>query len=169
MLASKMARTEIVKSLIDAGANLQARTNNGESVMTVAKQAGYDDVIAVLKKEGAKENSHSTAMRNEGTIEGRVEIGPLKPGPVRQDEPPPDTTKLFSSHKVVILSADGNKVVQEVPLDAGGNYKVSLPPGKYRIDFQPHDIGITPLKPQMVTVEAKQTTRRDIEIDTGIR
>ena len=170
MLACKTARTEIIKFLIDAGADLQARTNNGDSVMTVAKHAGYKDVIAILKKAGAREIT-PTAMSNEGTIEGRVNIGPLRPGPVRQNEPPPDTTKLFSAHKIVILSEDGNKVVQEVSLDAVGNYKVSLPPGKYRVDFRPHDIGIGMrlFQPQMVTVEAGQTTRHDIYIDTGMR
>jgi len=166
MLACKMARTEIVKFLIHSGADLQARTKNGESVMTVAKRAGYDEVIAILKNKGARED---TAVANTGSIEGSVKIGPLKPGPVRQNEPPPDTTRLFSSHKIVILSEDGDKVVQEVPLDAQGNYRVSLPPGKYRVDFQPHDIGMTPFQPQMVTVEANQTARHDLEIDTGMR
>ena len=169
MLACKMARTEIVKFLIGSGADLQARTKNGESVITIAKQAGYDDVIAILKKEGAREETRSTSMRNEGTVEGRVTVGPLRPGPVRKDEPPPDTTKLFSSHKIVILKADEDKVIQEVSLDSEGNYKVSLPPGKYRIDFQPHDIGIRPYQPEMVTVEANQTTRHDLDIDTGMR
>jgi ankyrin repeat protein len=168
---SKSARIEIVKLLIRSGADLQARNANGESILTVAKQAGYDDVVEILKKEGAREHSNPANVSAEGWIEGRVKIGPLRPGPERLDEPEPDMGRLFSRHKIVILSEEGSKKVKEVSLDAKGNYKVSLPPGKYQVDFQPHDIGIGMrfFRPQIVTVQADKTTRHDIAIDTGMR
>ena len=105
----------------------------------------------------------------EGWIEGRVTIGPLRPGPVHIDDPEPDASKLFSSHKIVILSAGQNKKIKEVSTTAKGNYKVSLPAGKYRVDFQPHDIGMMPYEPQTVIVQTGKTTTHNLEIDTGMR
>ena len=44
-----------VKRLIKAGADVNARHNNGLTVLMVASQAGYTPIIDMLKQAGAKE------------------------------------------------------------------------------------------------------------------
>ena len=105
-----------------------------------------------------------------GSIEGQVTIGPLRPGPVRVDQPEPEVPpELFASHKIVVLSQDGKTTILESKLDSKGNYKVDVPAGTYLVDVQPHDIGMGRFTPQEVVVEAGQTVRHDIDIDTGMR
>jgi hypothetical protein len=105
-----------------------------------------------------------------GSIEGRVTIGPLRPGPVRADQTEPEVPpELFASHKLVILSPDGKTIIIESKLDSKGNYKVDVPAGTYLVDVQPHDIGMGNFTAQSVVVEAGKTVRHDIDIDTGMR
>jgi hypothetical protein len=113
------------------------------------------------------------AMTNDtksGSIEGRITIGPLRPGPVRADQPEPEVPpELFASHKIVVLSQDGKTTIVESKPDSKGNYKVDVPAGTYLVDVQPHDIGMGNFTPQEVVVEAGQTVHHDIDIDTGMR
>jgi len=46
---------ELVKYLIKHGANVNKATGEGSSPLFLAKLSGYDDIIKILKKSGAKE------------------------------------------------------------------------------------------------------------------
>ena len=71
-----------------------------------------------------------------GSIEGQVTIGPLRPGPVRVDQPEPEVPpELFASHKIVVLSQDGKTTIVESKLDSKGNYKVDVPAGTYTLSL----------------------------------
>lgn len=109
----------------------------------------------------------STSDSRTGILQGKVTIGPLCP-----NEPPggckPDPS-LYTSHEVVILSADQQSVVTVVPIKADGSYSVLLRSGAYFVDYAPHNIGTGNFSPLEVKVEAGQVTNFDFHIDTGIR
>ena len=106
-----------------------------------------------------------------GIIEGKVTIGPLRPGPVRINQPEPEVPpEMFASHKIVILSEDQSSQVAETKIDSKGNFRVDVPAGNYFITFSPHDIGFKQSNPpHSVSVQAGQTTHFDLDIDTGMR
>src|SRR6185503_1370293 len=100
-------------------------------------------------------HKNMTTETKSSSIEGRVTIGPLRPGPVRVDQPEPEVPpELFASHKIVVLSEDGNTKIAESKIDSKGFYKIDVPSGTYLVDVQPHDIGMGRFTPQAVTVEA---------------
>lgn len=104
-----------------------------------------------------------------GTLAGHVTIGPLTPVE-RSDQPTPTPNpEIFLARKVVIFSADSSRQVAVVSIDAQGNYQIELPPASYRVDIQSQgmDRGIN--LPQIVVITAGQTTRLDLDIDTGMR
>ena len=105
-----------------------------------------------------------------GSIEGHVSIGPLRPGPVHVDQQdPPVPPEMYASHKLVVLSHDGKSKILESTIDSQGNYFVEVPAGAYLVDVQPHDIGFGNFVPQEVLVQVGKTVRQDINIDTGMR
>jgi len=44
----------LVKFLIDHGANVNARANNGKTPLAIASQGGYESIIKLLKQKGAR-------------------------------------------------------------------------------------------------------------------
>lgn len=122
----------------------------------------------------AQQSQTSTAgeQMNHGILQGTVTIGPLRPGPQRETDTGTAPPELFASHKVIILSAADRSRVKEAQPGAKGSYRVELPPGKYLVDFEPHDIGVPRMKkaplPE-VTIRAGESTTFDLSIDTGMR
>ena len=114
-------------------------------------------------------SAHQPTAMKSGFLEGRVTVGPLRPGPVRADEqepaPPPE---LFASHRILILAADRRKV-KEVAIDARGYFKTELPPGDYLVSLTPNDIGMRKQPPSAVTVVSGKTATLNLDIDTGMR
>lgn len=108
-------------------------------------------------------------QQDNGTVEGMVEIGPLHPGPVRVDEVPEVPVELYATHRIVVVSEDGETKVSEASISPQGEYRVNLAPGKYYLDFQPNDIGMRKSAPVLVEVVAGETVRQDLYIDTGMR
>jgi hypothetical protein len=104
-----------------------------------------------------------------GVLEGNVKIGPLQP--VEQEGVPTPTIppEVFTSRSLNIFQADGATLVVNVPFQADGTYRVELPPGRYVVDVPTNGLERGIDLPKTVTIEGGQTTRLDIEIDTGIR
>ncbi len=48
-------QTETVRVLLDAAADVSAKTEIGITALTIATQAGHTEIIELLKKAGAKE------------------------------------------------------------------------------------------------------------------
>ena len=44
----------LVKFLIDHGANVNAKANNGKTPLAIASEAGYETVAKLLKTKGAR-------------------------------------------------------------------------------------------------------------------
>ena len=69
-----------------------------------------------------------------------------------------------------MLAALDGQEVQSVVTDAQGIYRISLPPGTYRVTMEPiPGVGLTKDLPATVTITKGQETLLDIYIDTGIR
>ena len=99
-------------------------------------------LIAMFLTILAFSSRESMAEVKSGSLEGRITVGPMRPGPERADEGeqllPPE---FVASHKVAILTEDKRKV-KEVTLDSKGAFKVELAPGKYLVALEPNDVGI---------------------------
>jgi ankyrin repeat protein len=50
----KKGRFEVVKELLNKGAEVNAKANNGEIALTLASQGGYREVRELLIKAGAE-------------------------------------------------------------------------------------------------------------------
>ena len=46
---------EAVKTLLDKGADINAKDNDGSTALKLASEKGYTDIIKLLKQAGAKE------------------------------------------------------------------------------------------------------------------
>lgn len=107
--------------------------------------------------------------QNVGFLDGRASIGPLQPVErigVPTPTPPP---AACTSRGLVIFSAATGQEVNRISFGADCTYRVALPPGAYRVDLAPSGIDRSRSLPQTVTINAGQTTRLDVNIDTGIR
>jgi ankyrin repeat protein len=54
-VASFYARTDIVKLLIEKGADINAKGNSGGTALGTAKKLGLSDIAKILQDAGAKE------------------------------------------------------------------------------------------------------------------
>jgi hypothetical protein len=106
-------------------------------------------------------------------LRGAVAIGPIFsveiPGDTRPVPP-----EVFTSRKIMVYDASGEKLIQEVAITqlgqtASGYYTVMLSPGTYTIDILHQGLDRADGLPQTITLSAGQTLTLDINIDTGIR
>ncbi len=70
---------------------------------------------------------------------------------------------------MIIRSRDGGKEVARLTADAGGNYRLVLPPGEYILDVQGRAPKRVRTNPKPFTITSNQTVRVDMDIDTGVR
>lgn len=111
----------------------------------------------------------SAGERQTGTLEGHVSIGPLVPV-VRQGEAEPTPRpEVYAGRQIVVFSSDGRREIARVDIDGQGNYQVKLPAGQYLVDINHAGIDSAAGMPAEVEIFPGQTTRLDVDIDTGIR
>ena len=109
------------------------------------------------------------APQETGILEGHVTIGPLSPV-VRVDEPEPTPNPaVYAERAVVVYKVDGKTEVVRLDIDVEGNYQTELPAGTYVVDINHAGIDRAADLPKEITITSQQTTRLDIDIDTGIR
>jgi hypothetical protein len=127
-------------------------------------------VIGSLLMVACANNQVPTSNLNSpvGFLKGTVTIGPMCP--VESiDNPCTAPPSLYTSHKLVIIASNGEKV-QEVAIAGDGSYRTELAPGTYAVDYTPRDIGIRrAFRPPTTEIRAGETTILNIKIDTGIR
>jgi hypothetical protein len=70
---------------------------------------------------------------------------------------------------LIILSRDGGEEITRVTADAGGNYRLALPPGECILDVQARAPKRVRANPKPFTITSNQTVRVDMDIDTGVR
>ena len=111
----------------------------------------------------------STQGRSPGYLEGRASIGPLQPVErigVPSPTPPP---AACTSRGLVIFADDTGAEVQRLAFGPDCGYRVALPPDTYRVELDRRGIDTSRDVPRTVSIQAGQTTRLDVRIDTGIR
>jgi hypothetical protein len=98
-------------------------------------------------------------------IEGVITLSPWHPGPIRADEP--SSKPLANATFVVQTEADA--VASEFTTDIEGRFRVSLPPGHYKISLKDKKSGIGKYGPFEVNVSAGKMTPVQWNFDTGMR
>ncbi len=103
-----------------------------------------------------------------GTLEGQVTIGPLTPVQT-PGEQPPVPPEVYAARNILIYDEPAARLIAKVDIGADGTYRVQLPPGRYTVDINHTGIGGSSDVPAKIDIASGQTTRLDIDIDTGIR
>jgi hypothetical protein len=105
-----------------------------------------------------------TPSAGESGIEGVITISPANPGPIRADAPGsvPLANAAFSVEK-------NNGEVTTFITDGQGRFRVSLPPGHYKISLKGRRSSIGRFGPFEVDVASGKMTNVQWECDSGIR
>lgn len=109
----------------------------------------------------------STAIQN-GTIRGKVDIGPICPVE-RVGEPCPVPTEAYTSRTLAVYRSDGVTEVRRSPIASDGTYQFSLPAGSYVLNLLKNGIDHGSGLPHIFTLVKGQTALFNFSIDTGIR
>ena len=106
------------------------------------------------------------AQAQKGTLEGMITIGPLcpvEPCHLTQEQ----IDQAYTSRSIIIYASDRTTISRQMSIPAGGNYSIPLNQGTYFVTIRPGGIGDYPF--QEIIVYSNQTTRLDLDVDTGIR
>ncbi len=57
LLAAQNGRVEAVRALVELKANLNVRTQQGETALDLARAAGHEEIVTILKAAGAREQA----------------------------------------------------------------------------------------------------------------
>ena len=101
-----------------------------------------------------------------GTLAGRVTRGPT--WPVSGPGIPPPPAPPVAGAELKIVDSKG-AVVATARTGADGRYRLTLPPGNYRVERGSGLSGMARNLPSMVVISPGGETRLDIWVDTGIR
>ena len=104
-----------------------------------------------------------------GFVEGHLKIVSPREVELAEGNAPANTSEDYAEYPLIILSRDEKKEIARVTADGDGNYRAALPPGDYVLDVQGRARGHLRAKPRPYKVVSGQTTRVDMEIDTGVR
>jgi len=123
-------------------------------------------VIAGCDKTPGINTQNSRIKKGVGELIGKVIRGPISPVMTKDM---PSQSVPASGIKLIILTSK-RKQITSVMTDAQGEYRISLPPGTYRIETTSlAGIEFTKDLPAIVNITEGRKTCLDINIDTGIR
>ena len=109
-------------------------------------------------------SAEQTPSGGESGIEGVITISPANPGPIRADAP--GSVPLANATFVV---EKNNGEVTSFTTDDQGRFRVSLPPGHYKVSIKGRKSSIGRFGPFEVDVVPGKMTRVQWECDSGIR
>jgi hypothetical protein len=98
-------------------------------------------------------------------IEGTITITPTQPGPVRADAPSSGPL----ANATFVVKEEKDSVASEFTTDSQGHFRVSLPPGHYKVSLKGRKGGPGRFGPFDVEVVAGRMTKVQWECDSGIR
>jgi len=107
---------------------------------------------------------HGGQTPGQGTISGKVTIGPLCPV-----EPCPNPRPdIYTSRQLILQPVSGNPTY--IQLNPDGSFQATVNAGTYTVNLTNCTfLGCKYSLPRTVTVSPSETTTIDINIDTGIR
>lgn len=140
-------------------------------VSEAEQEAAYPigETIELLVTVQGDKTSLSLQKVEASVLEGHVTVGPLSPVVEAGVPEPAPAPEVYAERKIVIYAVDGQQEVTRVDIDGSGNYRVTLPVGVYMVDINHLGIDLAKGLPQQVEIKSQQTTRLDVDIDTGIR
>ena len=109
-------------------------------------------------------SAEQTPSGGESGIEGVITISPANPGPIRADAP--DSVPLANATFAV---EKNNGEVTSFTTDDQGRFRVSLPPGHYKISLKGRKTTIGRFGPFEADVAPGKMTNVQWECDSGIR
>ena len=121
-------------------------------------------IILVLLVMPACAFSGQTPSGAESGIEGAITISPAKPGPIRADAP---GSKPLANTTFVVQNKNGE--VTSFTTDDQGRFRVSVPPGHYKVLLKGRKTTIGRFGPFEVDVAPGKTTNVQWQCDSGIR
>lgn len=131
-------------------------------------RAGRRPATVTLAVRGAQlvrvNGGDTVATETESGVEGRTLISPTHGGPTRANEP---SGAPYAATLSIVAVASGREAAR-LKSDAEGRFRISLPPGEYRI--VPVSPGRFPrATEQTVTVRPGQFAHIEIQFDSGMR
>jgi hypothetical protein len=103
----------------------------------------------------------------DGTLTGKVDIGPITP--VQGVTPVPTPPSVYAARKVLIYDSSHTRLLDTVSLDDNGHYSVDLAPGTYVVDINHIGVDRSSDVPKTVLIQPDVAITLNISIDTGIR
>jgi hypothetical protein len=117
--------------------------------------------------------SEENQVVGSGILKGKISIGPICP--VQKDPPDPGclpTSETYKAWATAVWTVNRKtKIATILPAKDDGLYQIELPAGHYIIDFdaaQTNKVGSSNL-PADISIANMDTTKLNINIDTGIR
>ena len=104
-----------------------------------------------------------------GFVEGHLKILAPREVELQDGQAPAIGPEVYAEYPLIIRSSDGKTEVARVTADANGNFRTALPPGDYVLDVQGRAPGRVRAQPRKFEIVSGQTSRVDLDIDTGVR
>ena len=104
-----------------------------------------------------------TPSAGESGLEGVITISPANPGPTRVD-----AVAMALANTTFAVEKDNGEVTSFIT-DEQGRFRVSLPPGHYKISLKGRKSSIGHFGPFEIDVAAGKMTNVQWECDSGIR
>jgi len=120
--------------------------------------------VLMLLTMSAVFSAAQTPSGTETGIEGVIMISPAQPGPIRADSP--GSIPLANAAFVV---ENEKSEVASFTTDDQGRFRISVPPGHYKVSIKGKRPGIGRYGPFEVDVAAGKMTTVQWECDSGIR
>jgi hypothetical protein len=108
------------------------------------------------------------SIKEFGTLEGEVTIGPLTPVQTIGTQPPVPC-QVYEARKILVYDSGKTNLLQQVDIDCTGHYSAELQPGSYTVDINHNGIDRSFDVPKPVQIKSGETVTLNISIDTGIR
>jgi hypothetical protein len=104
-----------------------------------------------------------------GTLQGHLKIVSLATVQPADGSIPTVTPETYKEYPLAVLSSDGKQQIASVTADAHGNFRVALPPGSYLLDIENRARKHVRAKAVPFSIATRETSRVDMEMDTGVR
>jgi len=108
----------------------------------------------------------SCGLKDTGILEGKVTLLKVVENGAQQPTPTPDE---YGVRQIVVKTSNGQVEVARASIDPQGNYSIVLLAGLYVVDINYAGGDLAQGLPKTIQLEAGETIRLDVTIETGQR